>query len=78
MAQWRSGVVAQWRCDAVAQWRNGAVAQWRSDAVSQWRSDAVARTSECRLREPGFESCAAVCNLGQVRSWYIALVQSAV
>ena len=26
----------------------------------------VARASDIRLREPGFESCAAVSNLGQV------------
>ena len=51
---------------AVAQWRCGAVALWRSDAVALWRSGAVARASDSRLREFGFEACAAVSNIGQV------------
>ena len=33
---------------------------------------------DSRLREPRFESCAAVVNLGLVDSLYIALVHSAV
>ena len=36
------------------------------------------RASDSRLREPGFESCAAVLKLGQVFSLYIAPVHSAV
>ena len=32
----------------------------------------VDRASDTRLRETGFESCAAVSNLGQVVSLYIA------
>ena len=76
VAQWRSGAVAQWRSGAVAQWRSGAVAQWRSGAVAQWRSGAVAITSNSRLRNPMFESCAAVSILGQFISLYIASVYS--
>ena len=68
VAQWRSGAVAQWRSGAVAQWRSGAVAQWRSGAVAQWRSGAVAKATDSRLREPGFESCTAMSNFGQVFS----------
>ena len=67
-----------WRSGAVAQWRSGAVAQWRSGAVAQWRSGAVARASDSRIGEPGFESCAAVLNLGHVRSLYIAPAHSVV
>ena len=78
MAQWPSGAVAQWRSGPVAQWRSGAVAQWPSGAVAQWRSGAVARASDSRLREFGFESCAAVSNPGRVRALYIAPVDPAV
>ena len=36
------------------------------------------RASYSRLREPGFESCAAVVNIEHVFSFYIAPVHSAV
>ena len=67
----------KWRCGAVALWRSGAVAPWRSGAVAQWRCGA-ARVFDIRLREPSFESWDVVSILGQVRSDYVASVQSTV
>ena len=46
----------------------GSVGASLGIVTRQWRSEA----SDPRLREPGFEYLAAVSNLGQVRSLYIA------
>ena len=66
MVQWCNGAVMQWCSDAVVQWCSGAVVQWCSGAAG--------KASDFRLREPGFESYAAVTNIGQVSSLYIAQV----
>ena len=75
VAQWLSmtgNVVAQWLSmtgNVVAQWLSmtgNVVAQWLSmtgNVVAQWLRG---RALDSRLRGPGFKSCAAVWNLGQV------------
>ena len=73
-----SGTVVQWCSGAVVQWCSGAVVQWCSGAVVQWCSGAMARALTSRLREPGFKSCVAVSNFGQIVSLYIAPVHSAI
>ena len=45
---------------------DGAVVLWRCGVVALWRSGARAMTSDSRSRKPGFQSCAAVSNFGQV------------
>ena len=72
MARWRGGAVARWRGGAVTRWRGGAV---RGGAVARWRGGSVAKV-DSRLREPGFESRAALMNIGQRRSLHIAPVHS--
>ena len=51
-------------------WRNMATIRWQCspDSVQMWLfiEGSGSGTSHSRLREPGFESCAAVLNLGLV------------
>ena len=43
-----------------------------------WHSGAGARVSDSQLKEPGFESCAAMFNLGQDHPIYPSPVHSVV
>ena len=59
--------IVQWWTQSVSV-SDGRAGGRHLPSVGLQRCGAVGRTTDSRLREPGFQSCAAVSNLQQVRS----------